>query len=120
MSKVAITIGKKGQGLAAAMDERFGRAPRFLVVDSETAEVKQVVDNPAVEAAHGAGTGAAALMAEHGVTAVVSGRFGPKAFQALRALGIEAWMTAAGLTAEQALEKYREHGLERMELRVYR
>jgi predicted Fe-Mo cluster-binding NifX family protein len=120
MSSIAITIAAEGQGLTAAMDDRFGRAPRFLVVDADTGEVQQTVSNPAVQAAHGAGTGAAALMREQGVAAVISGRFGPKAFEALRALGIETWIAPAGLTAEQALSRYREGHLERMQMRVFR
>ena len=120
MSSVAITIVAEGHGLTAAMDERFGRAPRFLVVDVDTGEVARTLDNPAVQAAHGAGTGAASMMRDEGVHAVISGRFGPKAFEALRALGIEAWMASPGLTAEQALSRFCDGRLERMQLREYR
>lgn len=120
MRSVAISVADGGEGLSAPMDERFGRAPRFVVVDADSGEVQQTAPNPSVEAAHGAGTGAAALMRELGVAAVISGRFGPKAHEALAALGIETWMAPPGLTAEQALRRFREGGLERMQMRVFR
>lgn len=120
MSNIAITVAAGGEGLAAPMDERFGRAPRFLVVDSESKQVQKTIPNPAVQAAHGAGTGAAAMMKDNEIAAVISGRFGPKAFQTLQALGIETWMAPAGLTAGQALQEYGDGRLQRMELREYR
>lgn len=120
MSKVVITIGPRGEGLAAPMDERFGRAERFLIVDANSREVLQTVANAAIHAAHGAGTGAAALARQMEVGAVISGRFGPKAIEALDALGIQAWIAPPGLTAEQALERLCGGRLERMEMKVYR
>lgn len=94
-------------GLTAELDPRFGRAPFFLVVDTGRGEVVQTLVNEAAEAAHGAGTGAAALMAKHEVGGVVAGRFGPKAHQALVALQIALWTAPDGLTVAQALEKLR-------------
>jgi predicted Fe-Mo cluster-binding NifX family protein len=120
MNKIVITIQGLGEGLSAPMDQRFGRAERFLVVDADCAGVLQTVVNPSIDAAHGAGTGAAALMREIGAAAVISGRFGPKAFDALDALGLQVWIAPPGLTALQALEQYRSGTLERMELKVYR
>ncbi|MBW2459412.1 MAG: NifB/NifX family molybdenum-iron cluster-binding protein, partial [Deltaproteobacteria bacterium] len=83
MSSVAITVAAGGQDLSAQMDDRFGRAEQFLVIEAKTGEVLESLSNPLTAAAHGAGTGVAALMKEHGVKAVISGRFGPKAFAAL-------------------------------------
>ncbi len=118
--KVVITIQGRGEGLDAPLDERFGRAERFLVVDGDSGEVLETIANPAVTASHGAGTGAATLVQQVGATAVISGRFGPKAFDALHALGVQAWTTSGGITAGQALARYRDGELERMELKVYR
>lgn len=102
------------------MDERFGRAERFLLVDRESGEVIETVDNTAANEAHGAGTSAASLMRDRGVTAVLSGRFGPKAFQALQGLGIETWLVPPSVTARQALERLASGTLRRMEMKVYR
>jgi predicted Fe-Mo cluster-binding NifX family protein len=120
MCKVVITIAKRGEGLAAPMDDRFGRAPRFLIVERDSGEVLETAPNPGLDAARGAGTGAAARVQQLGVDAAVSGTFGPNAVEALEAMGIQAWLAPAGLTAGQALEKLREGDLERVALKVYR
>ncbi|RLB61982.1 MAG: dinitrogenase iron-molybdenum cofactor biosynthesis protein [Deltaproteobacteria bacterium] len=120
MSNIAITVAA-GQGdLSAPMDGRFGRAEQFLIVDSETGEVLRALENPAINDAHGAGTGAAALMKKEGIEAVVSGRFGPKAFEALTGLEIVTWIAPSGLTAAQALALFQQGQLERMQLQIIR
>jgi predicted Fe-Mo cluster-binding NifX family protein len=103
MSKIAISIRRSGEGLSSSMDDRFGRAEAFLVVERENGAAIETIDNASVNAAHGAGTGAASMLKSAGVGAVISGRFGPKAFDALRALGIEAWVAPPGITAGEAL-----------------
>jgi len=103
MSRIAITIRSSGDGLSSSMDDRFGRAEAFLVVDGENGEAIETIDNASVDAAHGAGTGAASMLRSAGVGAVISGRFGPKACDALRALGIDAWVAPPGISASEAL-----------------
>ena len=114
MSRVAISVTREGEGMDALMDGRFGRAEAFLVVDGETREVVETIDNVSVGASHGAGTAAANTMRSGGVEAVISGRFGPKAFDALRALGIETWVAPPGITAGEALRMFNEGDLEKM------
>ena len=92
MDRIAISIVRNEKGLDDPMDERFGRAEAFLVVDAATGRPVETIDNPSVGAAHGAGTGAANMLKQAGVDRVISGRFGPKASDALRAHGIEAWI----------------------------
>ena len=120
MSSIAITVVAGSHDLSAVMDGRFGRAEQFLVIDSETGEVLRALDNPAINDAHGAGTGAAALMKKEGIEAVISGRFGPKAFAALTGLEIAVWVAPPGLRAEQALNLLQQGQLERMQLRIFR
>ncbi len=116
--KIAITVQRAGT-LDELMDSRFGRAPAFLLVEGDGPQVTQL-DNPATTAAHGAGTASAAAMADHGVHAVISGRFGPKAFEALKTLGVEMWTAPSGLTAAEALAKFREGTLTRMAVEEFR
>jgi predicted Fe-Mo cluster-binding NifX family protein len=115
MSKVAISIRRGGKGLFAPMDDRFGRAEAFLVVERETGEVIEIIDNASAEASHGAGTGAANILKSAGVDAAISGRFGPKAFNALRALEIETWIAPSAITAGEALRMLADGGLEPMQ-----
>jgi predicted Fe-Mo cluster-binding NifX family protein len=114
MGRIAISIRNAGEGLSAPMDDRFGRADAFLVVERETGEAIDTINNASVAASHGAGTGAANAMRSAEVDVVISGRFGPKAFDALRALGIEAWIAPPGLTAGEALRRFQDGVLEPM------
>ena len=57
---VVITVAG-GSDLAASVDPAFGRAARLLVVDVRTGQVLEAIENPATEAAHGAGIQAANL-----------------------------------------------------------
>jgi predicted Fe-Mo cluster-binding NifX family protein len=111
--KVAITVQSK-DGLKSLIDPRFGRAAVFLIVDAVTGEVIKELDNTSAAAAHGAGTGAAAVMNANQVDVVISGRFGPKAFQSLEALQIEKWTAPEGITAEEALIRLRAGTLQRI------
>ena len=104
LSRVAVPAVDEA-GLSALMDPRFGRAPCFVVVDVESGELIETIANATAASAHGAGTGAAGLMAQAGVDVVVAGRFGPKAEQALQAAGIETRIAPEGLTVGQIVEK---------------
>ena len=112
MDRVAISIHRDYEGLCASMDERFGRAKAFLVVDKETGKT---IENTSGDPSHGAGTAAANLLSSARVSAVVSGRFGPNALDALRAIGIEAWVAPRGVNAGLALLMLEGGRLERME-----
>lgn len=75
-----IAISATGGNLDAMVDGRFGRAAWFLIVESKSGELVEAIDNNVgKEAAHGAGIAAAALVADKGVEAVLTGRVGPKA-----------------------------------------
>ena len=115
MARIAISVTRNGEGTQALMDGRFGRAEAFLVVDRESGEAVEIIDNTSVNASHGAGTAAASMIESAGVNAVISGRFGPKAFDALRALGIETWIAPSGITAGEAFKMFSDGDLERME-----
>ena len=80
---ITSTSGEHGAGF----DPHFGRASHFCIFDLESVTV-ETVSNPALNSSSGAGIQAAQLMGQHAVNAVISGSFGPKAFQALSAAGI--------------------------------
>ena len=114
MDTVAISIVPRDKGLSDPMDDRFGRAEAFLLVDRATGEAVETIDNASVHASHGAGTGVASMLKSAGVDAVISGRFGPKAFDALQVLGMEVWLAPPGITAGEALRLLEEGSLEQM------
>jgi predicted Fe-Mo cluster-binding NifX family protein len=97
---VKLALTTPGETLEAPLDPRFGRAPRFLVFETDTSAF-EIVDNQAgVEAAHGAGVQAAETLARLGVRGVVTGHCGPKAFDVLVRAGIEVYNTDAKTVAE--------------------
>jgi len=111
--KIAITttVGN----LDSPFDPRFGRAANFVIVDTETDEW-EAYPNPALNATGGAGIQAAQFIAGHGVQAVISGDFGPKAYSALAAGGVQMFLAPADetLTARGLLARYQMSQLEQV------
>jgi len=103
---VKVAICSQGPDLGSEVDPRFGRCPYFIVVDPDTREF-EAVENPNVDAAHGAGTQAAQLVGGCGVGAVLAGNVGPNPVRALGAAGIDIYVGISG-TVEQALNDYLE------------
>lgn len=103
MDRIAISIVRREWSLSDLMDDRFGRAEAFLVVDGLTGAVVETIDNSALRFSDGAGTRVADTLKSAYVTGVISGRFGPNALRALQALGIKAWVAPPGITAGEAL-----------------
>lgn len=99
-----IAVSSRGNTLDSAMDERFGRAPMFIIYDTETDQFT-VLDNAAnASLGQGAGIQAAQAVASSGAQRVVTGRVGPNALSALNAAGIGIVNVASG-TVAQALEQ---------------
>lgn len=105
MPRVAVPVCADGLDADGLMDARFGRADRFVVLDSDSGELLESFENGSAIEAHGAGLAAASLMGRHQVDVVAAGRFGPKASRALELMGIRMCVVPPGLTARQALER---------------
>lgn len=100
-----IAIASSGRDMQAQLDPRFGRAPFFVVYDTDT-EQFQVVDNAVnLNAAQGAGIQSAQNVASTGADAVIGANFGPKAVQVLQAAGLRMFLCDAS-TVGEALDKY--------------
>jgi predicted Fe-Mo cluster-binding NifX family protein len=99
---VAVSVASS-EGLVSQVFPQFGRSPRFLLVDPVTRETEEIA-NTATEAEHGAGPAAVALLRQKGASAVISGRFGPRAQEALSAAGMRPLVVQPGLTVAEALE----------------
>jgi predicted Fe-Mo cluster-binding NifX family protein len=105
MTKVAVT--SEGPALTDMVDPRFGRAGGFIVIDPETMEHKYVDNGSSQAMAHGAGIQAAQLIADSGAKVVLTGFVGPKAFDALRAVGIKVVQNLDNMSVKEAVEKYK-------------
>jgi predicted Fe-Mo cluster-binding NifX family protein len=95
-----IAISSQGQDLESMVDPRFGRAPYFIIYDTETDKFEAVDNNQNVMAAQGAGVQASQNVVSHNVEMVISGNFGPKAFHVLSAAGIKTAQWAEGKVSE--------------------
>lgn len=95
-----VLITSQGKDLSSPVDPRFGRAMCFLVVDTESGELKPVDNTQNLNAPQGAGIQAAENASRQGVDAVLTGHCGPKAFATLRAAGIKIYTGAEGTVAE--------------------
>ena len=108
--KVAVTA--YGPGLESEVDPRFGRARYILVVDSDSGGLVETLDNEKnMNAMGGAGVQATQAVADMGVSWVITGNVGPKAFQGLQAAGIKVAVGAAGTVAD-ALAAFKEGKLQ--------
>ena len=103
--KLCITAA--GNDLSSATDSAFGRAPWFVLIDTDS-EAVEAIENVSVNASQGAGIAAAQTMADNSVQAVLTGRLGPKAQTALSAAGISMYEGLAQVTVGQALEQFRQ------------
>lgn len=93
--------------LNAPVDPRFGRAPFYLIVDTENLENVQSLQNPYIMMPSGAGIAAAQLALQQGVQLVFATMLGPNAAMVLATAGIQFIPMPPGLTARQAIEDYK-------------
>lgn len=100
--KIAVT--SSGTQLNSPVDPRFGRAPYFLIVDSETMEF-QTEKNPNLGASSGAGIQSAQMIAEKKAEVLLTGSCGPNAFQTLQAAGVNV-VTGVSGTVEDAVKAF--------------
>ena len=107
--KVAVTA--TGPTLDSPVDEHFGRAPYFLIVNLED-ESFEAIDNSANAAGFsGVGLQAGQMVAEKGVDWVITGVVGPKAYSVLEGAGVKIAIGASG-TVRDTITRFNEGGFE--------
>jgi len=89
---------ENNQGMESPVYNHFGSAPLFVVVDTETAQVAEVI-NRDLHHAHGACSPVKAL-GGHAVDAVVVGGIGGGALNGLTRAGIRVYRAEASSIAE--------------------
>jgi predicted Fe-Mo cluster-binding NifX family protein len=77
----------------------------YIFVDTETMEF-EAVENPAINAAGGAGIQAAQFVIERAAQAVVTGSVGPNAFNVFQSAGVPIYLFGGG-TVREAAEAFR-------------
>ncbi len=101
-----IAVSARGDSLDAAVDPRFGRAAKFVLVDTETEDVTSIDNTQNLNAPQGAGIQSAQAVSHLEPEVVLTGHCGPKAFRTLQAAGIQVAIGASGTVAE-AIEQYK-------------
>jgi predicted DNA-binding protein (UPF0251 family)/predicted Fe-Mo cluster-binding NifX family protein len=107
-----IAVSSEGPTLDDLLDPRFGRAAGFIIFDMESDGHTYVDNGMAQSMAQGAGIKAAEAIINAGAEAVLTGYVGPKAFRALGAAGLRIAQNLENLTVRDAVERYRQGGLQ--------
>ncbi len=102
-----LCVTSTGQDLDAGIEEHFGKADYFLIVNTGTMEVL-AVPNTAHTPGRGTGAEAAQLVLDNGTDAVLTGVIGPNAFNALKVGLVDIYEGAtAQETVREALERFK-------------
>jgi predicted Fe-Mo cluster-binding NifX family protein len=109
-----ICITAQGATPDAPAEQRFGRAPYFIIMDSETGAF-DAIPNQFAGGAGGVGPKAAQVIIDHGVNALISGQLGGNARAVLDAAGIALYVYRSGGSVRDAFRLFGTNDLERME-----
>ncbi|SDZ83375.1 Predicted Fe-Mo cluster-binding protein, NifX family [Desulfuromusa kysingii] len=104
-----IAITAQENSLQSEIDPRFGRAAYYLIINTETDEVTGHDNSAGINAANGAGTGAAQTLSEYGVEALYTGKVGPKAAEVLNQAKIPYFEDISG-TVQDVLDQIKGGG----------
>lgn len=113
--KIAITA--HGDDCRAQVDSRFGRAGYFMIYDQEAGTWSALENSQNLTSAHGAGIQAGQNVAREGVSVVITGHVGPKAFKVLHGENI-AMYSFGELegSVEETLQAFNAGQLKRMDV----
>ena len=103
--KIAVTVERPG--LAEPVDPGFGRAPCFMVIDSDNMSWEAVANEQSRELLQGAGIQAAQNLLGRSPEVLLTGNCGSEAFRVLQAGGVEVYVGVKG-TAGEAVKRYLE------------
>ncbi len=106
-----ICITAKGATLESPVDERFGRAPYFIIIESDSGAF-EAFQNPYVDGSGGVGPKAAQVLVSHDAKALVSGAVGGNAREVLSAAGIAMYTYRDGGSVRDAFDKFKAGALE--------
>jgi predicted Fe-Mo cluster-binding NifX family protein len=95
--KIAIPVDEKK--LDPGVCPSFGRAPYFLIFDSET-KAADYIENGAADSPGGAGIKAAQIIIDSGATVLLTPRCGENAADVLKQAGIPLFKTTDGTVRE--------------------
>jgi predicted Fe-Mo cluster-binding NifX family protein len=108
-----IIITATSPTLDSEVDPRFGRGAYLLMINTATLDW-QAYPNPGVTASGGAGIQAAQFVTSQKAEAVISGDFGPHAFEALDAAGLPMYVFGNCRTVREVIAQFKAGQLQRV------
>jgi len=100
-----IAVPTQGKNLDSEVDQRFGRASAFLLVDTDTLSFNIIENRQNLDLPQGAGIQTAQNILRYNPDAVLTGSCGPKAFRVLQAGGVKVVVGVKGKIRD-AIQQY--------------
>jgi len=98
-----IAVASKGKTISLRVDDRFGRCPYFLVLDTQSMTT-EAIENPGQSEKNAAGIRACQMLIAEDIDAVVVKNIGHNALVTLTGAGIDVYTVVSG-TVSAAIEK---------------
>ncbi|MFW6375896.1 MAG: NifB/NifX family molybdenum-iron cluster-binding protein [Thermoplasmatota archaeon] len=107
-----VAISASGSGKESSVDERFGRCPYFVIVDTDEMEFESV-ENTHTSKAHGVGPQVVQMLSEMNIDAVITGNVGPNAHRTLSSADIEVYKGTGNIS--DAVKKLKDGKLDKID-----
>ena len=109
-----ICITGKNAGLEAEFEERFGRTPYFIFLDTVSG-ITESVKNPFSEETGGVGPRSVQLVNDHHSDVLITGQMGENASRAMKSSGKQIFSFKGEYTVSRVLEEYQAGKLKPLE-----
>lgn len=110
-----LAIALKENDYNSSVDERFGRAPFFIIIDSDTKEF-EIIENEAKDEATGAGLKAVKNLLKYEIDTIIAGEIGPKAGELIYDLEIPTFKFKDLEKVNEIVNAFNENTLEKYDL----
>ena len=110
-----LAIALKENDYNSSLDERFGRAPFFIIIDNETKEF-EIIENEAKDETTGAGLKAVKNLLKYQIDVIIAGEIGPKAGELIYDLEIPTFKFKDLTKVDEIIEAFNKNTLEKYDL----
>jgi predicted Fe-Mo cluster-binding NifX family protein len=104
--KIAIAV--VGDTLNSIVNERFGRAEKFIIYETRSKSYEVLENSESKSLQQGAGTETAEMIIRNNVNVLLASNVGPKAIKVLELANIKVFSIPDSITAQNALDLYNE------------
>ena len=111
-SPTTLALPSQDGTLSSPLTSIFSRSPYFVICDTK-GNTTELIENPYLDDASGAGLKVSRLLASHDAGSVVTENMGPEMFYYLKKRGVRAFRGSA-ITVQQAIDQFRQGQLVRL------